>query len=416
MLAEKRASIAITQVLVLLGILAGVAIAVRMPSPVSDEWYYQDQIRMFHDGDWSLVPVITMIPGYHAAVGLITRLFGEYGDTTARMVNLAGSLPLLVLAWRLAERNYPDSGAMRAAQTFFLPLLYPFFFLIYTETWSITLLVGMMLATLGGRVALAVLAAVASMAIRQDFVIWAAFALLLLALEEATWSARLRRAIVVGWPLMGAGALFVAFFVANGFSVALGDKPMHARPHNLTNLYVCLLYAFVLFIPYHAWNAPKVIALLRKPWIAVAVACGFAVYWQTFSNSHPDNQAGIAAQRSSLLDVAARLASRGSLRANGMGSAFVRCIAPAREAIRVALRVRRSFRVPASAGRAAVLPAGLRALQPLAARDAGALGIGHVAGIRGGVSVSLPGHRVGRVLSLTDALERADRSDRIDES
>lgn len=290
MLAEKRASTAITQVLVLLGIVAGVAIAVRMPSPVSDEWYYQDQIRMFHDGDWSLVPVITMIPGYHAAVGLITRLFGEYSNTTARMVNVAGSLPLLVLAWRLAERNYLDSGAMRAAQTFFLPLLYPFFFLIYTETWSITLLVGMMLATLGGRVALAALAAVASMAIRQDFVIWAAFALLLLALEEATWSARLRRAIAVGWPLIGAGALFVAFFVANGFSVALGDKPMHASPHNATNLYVCLLYAFVLFIPYHAWNAPKVIALLRKPWIAVAVACGFAVYWQTFSNSHPDNQ------------------------------------------------------------------------------------------------------------------------------
>jgi alpha-1,2-glucosyltransferase len=261
-----------------------------MPTPASDEWVYQFQIHRFHDGVWKVHPGITMLPGYFLVVGLITRLFGEYADTTARLVNLAGSIPLLFLARSLVERAWPGQGWIRAAQVLFLPLLYPFFFLMYTETWSLVCLTGMLLAALGGRTMVAALVAVAGMAIRQDFVIWAAFAFLLVCLEKDTWRGRVNQALVVGWPLIGAGLAFVAFFAWNGFSVALGDQSMHAKPHNVTNLSVCLLYGFAAFLPYHAWNAPGILALSKHAWALALVVAGFAFYWLTFSNSHVYNE------------------------------------------------------------------------------------------------------------------------------
>jgi alpha-1,2-glucosyltransferase len=276
--------------LVTIGMAAGIALSLLLPSPVSDELFHREQIRWFMDGRWQLRPVIAMIPGYHLLVAGVGRVFGEYSDVVSRLITLAGGLLLLPLAHGIVAQSRPGEAAMRTAQVFFLPLLYPFFFLIYTDTWGLVALCAMLLAVLRGRTVLAALAGVAAIAIRQDFIIWVVFVLMILAWENETWGGRMSVAFRRGWPLVLVGVAFGGFLVWNHGAVAIGDQDKHVHPFDITNLYIFLLLAFVVFLPYHLSNGDRIRALLRRKSVVVLVALGFALYWVTYSSHHIYNQ------------------------------------------------------------------------------------------------------------------------------
>ena len=274
-----------------IGALIGIAMMLRMDWLLSDELFHRYQIRYFQEGRWELIPQITTIPGYHLVVSGIGRIVGgPYSDTVSRLATLAGGLWLLPLASGIVTQSRPGEGPMRAAQIFFQPILYPFFFLIYTDTWGLVALAALVLATVRGRIALAGLAGLAAIAIRQDLIIWVVFALLILALEGDTWRARWSIAIRRGWPLVLVGVVFAGFLAWNHGSVALGDQKSHERPFNITNLWIFLLYAWAVLLPYHLWNLERVLLLLRRKAVVAGVALGFVAYWVTYSNLHVYNQ------------------------------------------------------------------------------------------------------------------------------
>src|SRR3546814_11420877 len=112
------------------------------------------------------------------------------------------SLPAALPFWG----SLGDPHASRsAALLFFLPFLFPYYFLVYTDVLSWLLVLCALLATLERRHVLAALALALSIGVRQNNVVWAGFMPLLAlwpTLQEAGWSPWRRAGEVarVAWP------------------------------------------------------------------------------------------------------------------------------------------------------------------------------------------------------------------------
>ena len=323
--------------LLLAGLAAGAAIAWRIPQQLVDEMHYGPQIRTYMEGRFDFDPLITMVPTYHLAVAAVGKLFGEYSDRLARAISLAGSLAILPFAWRLA-REQGAEAPVRVLQSFFSPLLFAYLFLVYTDGWSLAAFAALVCFTVDRRFALAALAGAAGIALRQDFVIWVA-----MAWAMAAAARRGREA----WPF---GCVLAAFavFVAWNHGIAVGDRSRHASAFNVTNVYLMLVYGWLLFLPVNIALAREVVAMVKRPAVPVALALAFAVYWLTYANPHEYNQANLRyfLHNEALYWMTAHPAVRAALFVPGAWMALTAVHAAKR---RAALRVPLTFAVAAAA-------------------------------------------------------------------
>ena len=287
---------ALPAALVALGVLAGAALVTMMYGPMADEGYYTEQVKWFVAGRFEHRPGITMLTGYHAALAALIAPFGEYSDLRARWTSMVVGLALIPLAWKLASRDWPREAPVKAAQAMLQPLFFPYLFLVYTEAWSLAVLVGMILATFAGRHVVAALLGLAGTVMRQDFIFWLAFAAALAALEGvdlSRWREAprmvLRNALRTGASYLAVMAAFAAFVVWNE-GVAMSDKHAHPRPFNLANLWFFYLCAWLVFLPQCIEALPRIGRLLARPAVLASVAAAFAIYWLTWSNPHIYNQ------------------------------------------------------------------------------------------------------------------------------
>lgn len=278
------------------GALAGLLLVARLDRLLVDERWYGMQIEWFLGRRYELIGGITMLPGYFAAMAAALSPLGDFNDHAARSLNLVVGLALVPFSLGLARSAWPQAAEMKAAQAFFQPLLFPFFFLVYTEAWSLAALAGMLLATFRHRFWLAALAGLAGTAMRQDFIAWVATAYALAALEG--WEGRASIAALArrGWdaarqayPLLLVLLAFAAFVAWNG-AIAMGDRSVHESGINLTNLYFFLLCAWLVFLPQNLEALPRIARRLRDPRVAIALVAAFAAYLATYSNTHPYNQ------------------------------------------------------------------------------------------------------------------------------
>ena len=291
-----RFAIVGTTLLVVIGAALGFAMIMGQPRLLTDEGAHASQVWLFSDGKSEILVGITMIPGYHAILALVNRAAGYHDVVFLRFVNLLGSLLLPVLVWRLVAAHSPQEAPRRTVQWFYMPLLFPFYFLVYTDVWSLIAVVATQLAALRGRYVLAACAGLAATLMRQDMIPWVGMAWLLVVLGEADlaewrreWRSRLRRGFVRGLPLLLVLLLFVLFYLWN-HGIAIGDRTMHETGFNPTNIAYFLLYAWFIFLPQNIQALPRIRALLRRPACIALLAAGFALYMGTYANTHEYNR------------------------------------------------------------------------------------------------------------------------------
>lgn len=280
-------------------ILAGAALGHRavslQPSLLADERAHAWQIWTFFIGRLEIHAVLTMIPGYHAVIALLERAVGYHDVALLRRLTLLGSLLLPVFVWKLVAIQSPQRAGLRTVQWFFMPLLFPFFFLAYTDVWAITSVLATLYWALRGRRLLAGLAGLVAVLMRQDMVIWVGMAWLLVVLGETRldswrrdWRNCLEAGFARGLPLLSVLLAFLTFFLWNG-GVAVGDRARHYVGLNLTNVACFLLCAWVVFLPQNVRAAPSILRLLRRPLCVGLLLAGFALYMGTYANRHPFN-------------------------------------------------------------------------------------------------------------------------------
>ncbi|WP_347332560.1 hypothetical protein [Marinimicrobium locisalis] len=288
-----------TVLLVLAGCTFGYALSCVLGGPASDEGFHAPQIWHYYQGGTDHFDNITVPTTYHYVIGFVMRQIGYYHDYLLRLTSLLVALCVLPVFYQSVRRYLPEHAGVRTQQLFFTPLMFPYFFMIYTDLWALLFVATCFYFTLGRRYILGGLAALVAVLLRQDSIIWVGLAYLLVATENLEFrrplpiKPLLGNAFKRGAPLALVLLLFLGFVIYNG-GVAVGDRTAHQiSQFNISNLYVLLTCAWLLFFPLCIQQAGRILALRHCPkvwpWVVLLVLGGFLFYMGTFSNPHPYN-------------------------------------------------------------------------------------------------------------------------------
>lgn len=259
-----------------------------------DEKTHYPQIIEFSQGRLAPSPYLAMLPGFHWLMALFVFVTGADSVAVVRLVNsLFGMLSVVVFV--LAERTVRGRASpVGLAQYVFFPLLYPFFFLIYTDVLSLLLVLTAFLFHEKKRALAAACFGIASMIVRQNNIVWFAFLFLLtlhgrcgFRIRSADWKLLLKDSA----GFMAGIAAFAVFSMLNrGF--ALADR-LHSPSFSfhVENVVVLLFIFFFLFLPQNIAASRKIarMAARRPELVLLASASALAVYGLFFRVDHPYN-------------------------------------------------------------------------------------------------------------------------------
>ena len=274
---------------------------------IADETYHLLQVMLFLAHQFYLGPSLSVPPGYHALVATISALLDIHFLSGFRIIHALLSLSCLGLTWWYWLRTAPSFPLIQSLQLLATPLLWPFYWTMYADLTSVAILLTGLLCVLERRYRWAAAIGLLSLLFRQHNVFWLGFYWALALAQEGFWhnlmlwlrspaqkraglahlfSPGARTTIVFAIPL----AAFIVFIILNN-GIAVGDR----SNQTFGGLYPLQLFGFflvlwILLLPLHIANLPKIVhLLLRQPaWIPVLCIL-FLIFITTFSITHPHN-------------------------------------------------------------------------------------------------------------------------------
>lgn len=308
-----------SEIAVLFGIVVILCLAflgVKDATYFGDEGFHMEQIENFQNGNFTVTGSLTTIPGYHAFMTVASRLIGERSLAFYRLVNLLLSLLSVFVFFRTARDVRETSALEKTVQYAFLPIVLPFFFLLYTDILSLLLLLFALRAQERKGYALASIFSGIAILVRQNNIVWFGYFFIaclhetgmlrriteLIPLEciqrlarnlpnpkeSAVHSANLLVSVIVYY----LGFFLFAIFAKLNGGIAIGDKGSHPFPSfHLGNVYFLLFLLGILFLPMHLLNLKKIFRYLRTNRFAPTIVVSFFVIgMMTFVNTHGYNQ------------------------------------------------------------------------------------------------------------------------------
>lgn len=272
-------------------------------SLIGDEWVHYHQIARFRSGDFTvMVEWLTTIPGYHWAVSVLLYAFDATSPTAARCVNAAFGLAALAAFHALRREVHPDDATRTTMQFAVLPVLFPFFFLIYTDVLSLALILAATFATAKRGHLWAALILTCAIGVRQNNVLWSGFL--------AAWT------VWTGWRAAGGeGAwrwrgivhsasayvipvgVFVGYWIWNGsVSYSGSQSAMHPDASLHAGNPFFALFMLALLLPLQV--ATGLVAFARRAaarpawWLWPVLV--FAVFATCFEIDHPYNRIALS--------------------------------------------------------------------------------------------------------------------------
>jgi alpha-1,2-glucosyltransferase len=294
-LAAHRRRLAVDPDVLLLAGVLGIVALVRWcftRSTLEDEIAHLPQIERFCRGDFTLIPDLTTIPGYHAVLATIATILGTHSLEAMRTVNVAIAMATIGVTASLLRAVRGRLPAHRLLQSAFFPIAFPYYFLVYTDVFALLLVLVALRLALADRHRTAALVGIASMLVRQTDVVWVAM-LPVLAYVVRRGRLPLPRdggtLLRSGWLYAVGIAGFAAFVSWNG-GVALGDVGSHpAFTVHTGNVYFFLLLYALFFAPGIAARLRASATSLREPFVMLAFAALLATYLLAYATDHPYN-------------------------------------------------------------------------------------------------------------------------------
>ena len=260
---------------------------------IDDERLHVAQIDRFVHGDFTLASNLAMTPGYHAFMAFVTKLLGTTSLEAMRTVNVMISAVCIGTFALLLRQVHGRVPAQRLIQFSFFPIILPYYFLVYTDIFSLLLVLTAMLLALRRQHFFAALAAIAGVTVRQTNIVWLVLAPVLAYCMHNDFA--LRRAPIVGFMKTGwfyaLGVLGFALFVYWNRGVAIGDKSLNpAFSFHLGNIYFFLALYGVFFLPRILGRLREIALFVRDHrYTGAALAPLFALYLLGFKTDHPNN-------------------------------------------------------------------------------------------------------------------------------
>jgi alpha-1,2-glucosyltransferase len=257
-----------------------------------DEPIHYDQIKWFIEGNFQLHSGLTTIAGYHAFLAVLGSVFHVISAAGMRLFSLILSTVSIFVFLLLSKKINGGSFLVRTIQYCFFPIIFPFFFLIYTDIFSLLLVLFAFYLLLKKNYDLAGVISILSIFIRQNNIVWLLFMCVYIYYEKNKFTFNV--AALKDWmkkcSVFIVGILiFLAFVIINkGFAV--GDKGGHpAFSFHLGNTFFMLFLFFFLFLPWNISNFYKIIKLIKKKKKVIVLILGIFLYILTFRNSHSYN-------------------------------------------------------------------------------------------------------------------------------
>jgi len=262
-----------------------------------DEPAHHEQITKFMNKDFTLINHLTTIPGYHAFFALLTSaLHISPKVSSIRLLSSIFSLISIFIFYILSSKIEKDKAKIKTLQYYFFPILFPFFFLIYTDVFSVLLVLISFYFLLKNKYDYAGLFGILSFLVRQNNVVWMVFMCGIIYYKNFGFKIKfeyikifLNNCIVF---IMGF-FIFLIFVIVNK-GVSLGVQWVHPSfSLHMGNIYFILFLFFFLFLPLNISNFFKIIEFSKKnKKIIVAILCLFIFYMLTFVNNHIFNTMG----------------------------------------------------------------------------------------------------------------------------
>jgi alpha-1,2-glucosyltransferase len=267
----------------------GVCLVAALRNPIlhGDETFHYEQISNFARGHFAISPWITTFPTYHflmALPGLLVRMAPSPG--VVRFLTFCSGL-LAIAAFQLAAKTIaPETEFVRTLQFAFFPILFPMFFVIYTDVLSLAFVLLAFLFTLKKEWIFAGFFALAGTAIRQNNVVWSLFFLVFIIYQEG-WNRQIWKKI---WPLVPS-LLLIGFFLLFHHAAVMGDMSKHPISLNTGNVYFFLFTSFFLLLPLQIRSASRLVEILQtRKSLMVLIAAVYFIGVLTFRVDHPYNQ------------------------------------------------------------------------------------------------------------------------------
>lgn len=259
-----------------------------------DENIHSWQVSQFLSGNFGLHPNLTTLPGYHYTMYALAKIFNVHSLAGMRYITFSFGMLAVIIFFIMARALDPISSGIKTLQFFFLPILFQYFFLIYTDVASLLFVLAAFFFAMKKHTIISFVFIFASILIRQTNIIWLLFIFIALYCIEYGYKFDKKFLLQYGKKniLFIAGAIAFGVFIFFNKGFVLGDKEMHPWfSFHLGNVYIILIAFFFLFLPLNIYNFPKIFSLVKKkPIILGALFIFFLVYIFTSTYTHHYNQ------------------------------------------------------------------------------------------------------------------------------
>ena len=259
-----------------------------------DENFHFNQIVLFYNNNYILTPQLSMIPGFHLGIAAILKLLRSYPFLiNVKILVFLINLAVIFIFYKTARKIDKPHAFIKTLQFCFLPPVFPFYFLIYTDIISLTLVLAALYFLLFSKPFLSAGFAFLSVLTRQNNIIYLLFNLFFYYIHYKKYGKLRRNKEFTIYILYFVFLCLFAGFVWFNRGIALGSKEWQQTAINSWgNVYLFLFWIFVLHIPEIFREIFGLIGILmRKKKILIILPVLFLIFNWSFNNNHPWNQA-----------------------------------------------------------------------------------------------------------------------------
>lgn len=268
---------------------------IRSQILIVDEGNHLDQIMRFVHGDTQFNQILMTVPGYHFVLALIIKSLGITALPDVRMVSFFINILILPVFYIILKTIKNPTPLFSTVRYGFFPILFPFLFLIYTDIFSLLLILLAFYFVLKNKYMESGVFISMSLFVRQNNVIWLLFFNLILyflqygySFDKKSVTTHLRKSIpyVFGVLLLG------LFFIKSGGVVVSGYAKsfMHVSWSLFGNVYFCLFVAGIVFLPHLLSQFSKMKRFIQANKLVIPlIILFFFFYHATFINDNPFN-------------------------------------------------------------------------------------------------------------------------------
>ncbi len=257
---------------------------------IADEYHHQMQINYFQEGKFTMAPNLTVIPGYHIIIFLLSLPFGVVVGEIGKL-RLIGAifltLTMIPILYWLTKYNIRKTLSL-----YFFPTFFSLYFLLYTDIMSCMFVLLSILLLFKNKPTMSGFAILIAIVIRQNNFVWLGMLMWIALIEtlEGKYGFGARKEAIIKyakryWMYIINCILFALFWWLND-GLVIYDRSHHPLTIQFNNVYFALFTMCFLLWPLIAYKI-KDIGRALKTWQGLAILIGLPILITlTFTNTH----------------------------------------------------------------------------------------------------------------------------------